>query len=485
MQCVRQLVFPGFHVGKEDPASAEELTDLGVGGFCLYGGAVRDVAALTRRLQRRARVPLLFCADYEDGLASHVRGGTALPSNMGLGAAGRPELAFEKGRITAVEARALGVRWVFAPVVDLATRAENPIVNVRSFGRDPGRVSRLAAAYLRGLRGERVLGSLKHFPGHGETREDSHLELPALDVPMARLFPRELRPYRDNLAAAGSVMVGHLAVRAAGDDRGTPASLSRKVTGGWLRGRLGYRGLVVTDALMMRAVSERFPELKACLGALGAGADVLLVPDDPRALLARLPAALEAAGLGGQARAAFARLLRAKQSCGLFDDGGLDPEGELSLVGCARHRAAADRLAEAVLTRVGSGGIRLPRTVSYMEPGTRRGDWKGKPLLKALRELGVRIADRGEAALAGVFVGPRAYSGRIRLSAVELGDLERVLRGPGPAVVVSFGSPFVFGQLRGRPAGLCAFSPSEPLQRAAARVLVGAARARGRMPVDL
>src|SRR6185295_4556600 len=173
-----QLLFPEFRFGVTDPSDAEWLVDIGVGGFCVYGGSASEIAGLTKRLQERARIPLLFSADYEDGLASHVAEGTRFPSNMGIGATGNVRFAFEKARLTAIESRAIGIRWVLAPVLDLATQPANPIVNIRSFGADPTLVSRMGLAYMKGLKAGRVLSCAKHFPGHGDTISDSHLELP-------------------------------------------------------------------------------------------------------------------------------------------------------------------------------------------------------------------------------------------------------------------------------------------------------------------
>ncbi|MBI4425675.1 MAG: beta-glucosidase, partial [Elusimicrobia bacterium] len=272
------LVMPGFKFGVDEPELADRLVDLGVGGFCLYHGSVPEVAAFTRRLQERARRPLLFSADYEDGAAQHVAGGTPLVSNMGVGASGDPELAALKARVTAAEAWALGVRWVLAPVADLATVAVNPIVNTRAFGDEPERVARLGKAYCAGLRSRRVLSCIKHFPGHGETRSDSHLELPVLRRTRAQLLKSELLPFRALADAADTAMMGHLSIPALGD-RG-PSSLSPKATA-LLRKTLGFKKLIATDALSMQAIARHFTDEAACVAALMAGVDVLLVPSDP------------------------------------------------------------------------------------------------------------------------------------------------------------------------------------------------------------
>ncbi|HVE13033.1 MAG TPA: glycoside hydrolase family 3 N-terminal domain-containing protein [Elusimicrobiota bacterium] len=481
-----QLVFPAFQFGKHDPALAERLTDLGVGGFCLYRGTPREIRAFTARLQKRARAPLLFAADYEDGLASHVPGGTHFPSNMALGAAGREDLARLKARVTAREARALGVRWIFAPVLDLATRADNPIVNVRSFGEAPRLASRLGRAYGDAMRAEGALACAKHFPGHGDTRKDSHLELPTVPGSAAALRARELAPFAAAAEAAGSVMLAHLMVPAL--DAKLPVPFSEKIVGGLLRGRMGYRGLVVTDALDMKAVAGRFPEVEAAARALRAGADILLVPADPEALARALPAlASRDAELSRRVADSLARLERAKRSCRLFADGG-KPAGSLSLVGCSAHRKAARRVAKAALTWAGEP-VRLEGTAAYLEPGTRPARWAGAAFVDELRAAGVDVRPYRPGApgtvVAGAFLSPRAYSGRIALEPGAARELSRVLRGGRPGVLAAFGSPFVLDAVPGWSSALCAFSPCEESQRAAARLLARGLRAPGRMPVSL
>ncbi len=476
------LVFPGFKLGLDDPKQAERLAEIGVGGFCLYAGEAGEIAALTARLQAKAPRPLLFCADYEDGLAQHCAGGTALPSAMALGASGSEELAFEKGAITAREAAAIGVRWVLAPVCDLATCAGNPIVNVRAFSDDPRLASRLARAYLRGVRSEGCLSCLKHFPGHGETRQDSHLELPEVGASRSTLESRELAPFRALASDADSVMTGHLVVPALEPDRGVPYSLSSDVDK-TLRRDLGFGGLVSTDALNMHAVSDRFVELDAARRALLGGSDVLLVPVDPRALAKELSAAVEAdAALRGAAQRSFARLAAARERLS-------KPAADLSVVGCAEHGEAARRMARAALTWTRGPQPALPKSVLYFEPEAERPDeWLGETFVESLRRQGFAVrpyegGPAGEALIVGCFLAPHAYTGRIEYEPQEKERVARALAaGPRP-LIVSFGSPFVFGAFDAP--GLCAFSRIDACQEAAAQALAGAIPAPGRMPVRL
>ncbi|MCX5797213.1 MAG: hypothetical protein NTY77_17115 [Elusimicrobia bacterium] len=482
-----QLVFPGFQFGRDDPRRAVSLVKAGVGGFCLYKGEARQIAAFTARLQALARVPLLFCADYEDGAASHCAGATALPTDMGIAASGRAELARLKAEVTAEEALALGVRWVLAPVVDLAVEPDNPIVNVRSFGADPALVTRMARAYLAGLRAHRVLGCLKHFPGHGRTARDSHLELPLVAAGRRLLERGDLAPFRALAKTADSVMLGHLAVPALGGGRG-PFSLSA-AAGRLLRGGLGFRGLVSTDALDMHAVSKRYGDAEAAVRALRAGADVLLVPKDPERLLAGLPAALAGRGVAVLAKLALRRLRYAKLRAGLFEDP-MPARRLLSAVGGARHEALAQKMADSCLAWRGQPASLKGRRIAYAEAGAEPKDGKGRGFLAELRRLGAEVrcvsgpARPDEVLVLGIFLRPRAYSGRIKLEPAEVSRAAALARQARETVVVSFGSPFVLADFPGRP-GLCAFSNIAAAQRAAARALLGRIRVMGRMPVGL
>ncbi|MBI5882592.1 MAG: hypothetical protein HZB91_05760 [Elusimicrobia bacterium] len=485
-----RLVFPGFKAGWDDPEDALRLVDLGVGGFCVYGGTVSEVAEFSRRTQERARSPLLLCADYEDGLASHVGGGTAFPSNMGLGAANDESLAFEKGRITALESRSLGIGWVLAPVVDLATQAGSPIVNVRSFGTDLAVVSRMARAAMKGLAAGGALSCLKHFPGHGDSDLDSHLDLPLVEARREVLVGRELAPYEALKHDADSVMVGHLAVPALAGDRNTPATLSSAVVSGELRGRIGFEGLVSTDALSMHAVTKRFPEAEAAVAALLAGCDILLVPEDPRKLVYDLMRRADAdPAVAAASKAAHGRLEAAMKtlagrwtSCGPLDH---------AAVGCAIHAEAAARMAERCLAWGRPMEGVLPRQFAYFEPDEGfPEELQGAAFLDEMKSLGFEIALKTDAPtvevlVAGIFVSPRAYSGRISYGPEELRRLSAAASRAGKVVAVAFGSPWALDSVPPTASSLAAFSSGPDAQRAAARALARKITVSGSMPVAL
>lgn len=480
------LVHPGFKFGLDDPAEAEALVELGVGGFCLYGGRAEEIAELTARLQRKARAPLIFSADYEDGVFSHCSDGTPLPSNMGLGASGSAALARQKALLTAAEARALGVGWVLAPVADLAVEATNPIVNVRSFGEGPAEAGRLAKAYCLGLREGGALSCLKHFPGHGRSASDSHLEMPSIAASRKELN-EDLEPFKVAAEAADSLMTGHLGVPALEPDAEVPFSLSPAVAR-LARQEMGFEGLIATDALTMHAVSKRFGDAQAAEMALLGGSDVLLVPSDPRKLIYHLMDRVEVdAALSAAVSSALKRWRRAQEKLGGAPMGA----GRLEDVGSRGHRCQAEAMARSCLAWA-DGPARLGSRIAYAEPGCAPEEWQGLAFVEELKALGAEVRPavgaprQKETLVLGCLLTPRAYTGRIMFDErEEAAPAQALIDAFGDAVIVSCGSPFVLEAFRGWSAGLCSFSSNEPAQRAAAAALLGRLPVTGRMPVTL
>ncbi|WP_410510598.1 glycoside hydrolase family 3 N-terminal domain-containing protein [Nodosilinea sp. E11] len=295
------------------------VEELGVGGVILLGGSAAEVGFKTQTLQGQATVPLLIAADIEEGVGQRFSGATWFPPPMALSTVAERDLATALayaeafGAATATEALALGINWVLAPVVDINNNPKNPVINVRAFGDDLASVSALTQAFLRGAQTQPVLTAAKHFPGHGDTAIDSHLELPVLAHGLDRLATLELEPFRRAIAAGvDAIMTAHLSIPAL-DDR-YPATLSAPTLSGLLRQQLGFDGLIVTDALVMGAITRTYGPYEAAVLAVEAGADVLLMPGDPEGAIA---AVVEAVNRGRIAPerilASVERLWRAKQ----------------------------------------------------------------------------------------------------------------------------------------------------------------------------
>ncbi|MGF1513508.1 MAG: glycoside hydrolase family 3 N-terminal domain-containing protein [Elainellaceae cyanobacterium] len=262
------------------------VNDLGIGGVILLGGSAAEVAQRCAQLQGWASVPLLLTADIEEGVGQRFAGATWFPPPMAIGAIAHSTLQQAKdyartmGSVTAREALALGLNWVLAPVVDVNNNSDNPVINVRAFGDDPATVEALTVAFVEGAHTHPVLTAAKHFPGHGDTAIDSHLELPTIHHDRDRLEAIELPPFEAAIAAGvDSVMSAHLLVPALDPQR--PATLSPKILTGVLRQDLGFDGLIVTDALVMGAIAQKYGTGEASVMAIEAGADVLMMPLDP------------------------------------------------------------------------------------------------------------------------------------------------------------------------------------------------------------
>jgi len=279
-------------------AELQRLLRLGVGGVILLGGSAAELRLRTGQLRDWAGHPLLLCADVEEGVGQRFEGASWLVPPLALGLLHRSDparavrLATAYGRCTGRQARLLGLNWVLAPVCDVNNNQANPVINVRAWGEDPGSVGELATAFLLGTQAEGVLACAKHFPGHGDTSSDSHLELPVLTHDRERLDAVELPPFRQAIAAGvASVMTAHLQLPALDPQR--PATLSAAVLDQLLRQDLGFAGLVVTDALVMEAIAGQWGAGEAAVLAFAAGSDLLLMPADAEAAIAALLEALQ------------------------------------------------------------------------------------------------------------------------------------------------------------------------------------------------
>jgi beta-glucosidase len=279
-----QIRYPAW----EAPAAQlkQWLAQLNLGGVILLGGSAPELYLRSQQLQSWAKTPLLIAADIEEGVGQRFAGATWFPPPMALGAiaAQNPTLAREYakrlGAITAREALAVGINWLLAPVVDVNNNPANPVINIRAFGEQPESVSNLSEAFIGAARQYPILTTAKHFPGHGDTVTDSHLDLPVLAHSDSRLIEIELPPFQRAIAAGvDSVMTAHLLIPAWDSDR--PATLSQRILTGKLRRELGFEGLIVTDALIMGGVTKYASPAAIAVMAVEAGADILLMPDDP------------------------------------------------------------------------------------------------------------------------------------------------------------------------------------------------------------
>ena len=514
---IGQLIIPWI-IGSYSAADGEGLAELreavdsfAVGGIIVSVGSPLDVAAKLNALQRRSRLPLLIASDLEWGTGMRLLGGTAFPMPMALGATGRPDDAYAMGRITALEARAVGIHLTFSPVADVNSNPLNPIINTRSFGEDPDAVGRLLSAYIRGAEEHGLRTTAKHFPGHGDTGTDSHIAVPVVAGCWDRLDSLELRPFRAAIAAGvTAVMTAHVVMSCLDGPDPLPATLSSGVMRGILRDSLRFEGLVVTDALTMGAIIERFGPGETAVRAFEAGSDLLLMPADLRAAVDSMHAAVSSGRITrARLESSVRRVLSLKRDLGLFQRRIVPLDSVMSTVGRHAFQDVADDIARRALTLVQRGPIDSIRAtrggvalIAYAEE-TNLGF--GTQLTRELRLLGDTVSmfrlypasgtasyDSARAVIAAsprvLFassVRPIAARGHVALPD-SLAQLIVTTSRRRSSVLASLGSPYLLAQVPGyRGAYLIGWSANLATERAVARALAGGAPITGHLPITL
>jgi len=530
-EAVGQLVFPwlsGAYAAEDDPELLEALEwveRFGIGGVAISIGTPHAFAAKLNTLQERADVPLLVTSDFENGgpgmrinhsyalptLLSQG-GGTSFPPTMALGAIGDEGVVERFAAITAREARAVGVHLNFAPVLDVNSNPENPIINTRSFGESPTEVARLGRAYIRGARLGGVLTTAKHFPGHGDTRTDSHLVLPEVTADRDRLDRVELIPFRAAVnEGVDAVMTAHISVPGILGAGAPPATLAPEFMTVLLRDEMAFSGLLFTDALRMGAITDGYGAGEAAVLALEAGADVILVPESvPGSIRAVIEAVEEGRVSRSRINQSVRRILAAKARVGLQRRRMIDLDDVTRVVGSATHQAAADAIAARSITLVRDEDNIVPLdpermrrvlSVTYAAPtdivagrefnfvlgrlvagleSVQIGPETSEDELEALLER----ASAFDAVLFSAYVPPRAGAGSVALPE-QVKPFVISLSERRPTVLISLGNPYLLSAVPTVGSYIVAWGDREVSQRAAARAVSGAEAIGGRLPITL
>jgi beta-glucosidase-like glycosyl hydrolase len=443
---------------------AERALALGVGGFIVFGGEREALRALIAQLQAASPHELLIASDLERGAGQQVQGLTQLPPLRGLAADG-PAGVREAARLTAREARDVGINWVFAPVMDIDAEPANPIVQTRSFGTIPEDVAELGEAWITACQAGGVLACAKHFPGHGRTLSDSHADLPV--VASSRLaLDADLVPFRRAVSAGvASVMTAHVAYPALDRSR-APATYSGPIVQGLLRGEMGFDGLVVTDALVMEGALRGLHETEGAVRAMRAGCDLLLYPKDVAAVARALGAAAASGALDAD------RLEEAAMRRRLALERVAEPTS-LARADLEEGRALGERMAREALRMLRGSPAPLRRVRIEIVDDDAGGPYpmpSRSAFGDALAECGVELADDG-APVVLVFCDVKSWKGRAGLSdenRARLADLAS-----DATAVVLFGHARRIVDVPGTAPVLCAWGGDTGMQRAAAVRLAG------------
>jgi beta-glucosidase-like glycosyl hydrolase/CubicO group peptidase (beta-lactamase class C family) len=524
---IGQVLFATYHgsfTSTDAAAYAQMLhcvNDLHVGGFInitqssplgIVKSQAYPTAVLTNQLQAKSKVPLLVGADFERGTAMRLDEGTSFPTAMALAAAGNPRDAYTMGKVTAFEARAVGIHWIYAPVADVNNNPGNPIINTRSFGEDPVRVAEFVKEFVRGVEENGALATAKHFPGHGDTASDSHIDLPVIQADRDRLDHLELVPFRAAIAAgAGSIMTGHLSVPALEPDPNTPATLSARILTDLLRHELHFEGLVVTDAMDMGGITVRYAPGEAAVRAFEAGADALLMPPVPDAAFEGLQGAVKSGRISRERLdASVRRILQAKAKLGLDKDRLVDINAINQKFGHVAWQSEAQDISDRGVTLLRDTQHRLPLDGTkptralllafYADPEPYPAEDLERELrprfdaLTTLRAdtrfvkadmLKLPPPDSYDVAILALFVRVSDRKENVDVPPEQAALAEQLFKTGKPVITVGLGSPYLIERFPQAETWLAAFGISDVAQISAARALFGQIPVRGHLPVTI
>ncbi len=520
------------------------IRDNKVGGVLVFRSQVWPTAVMTNRWQEMAKLPLLISSDLEMGMGMRFDDTPWWPPNMAVAATGDAKWARLQGEATALQARAMGVNWLFAPTSDVNNNPDNPVINVRSYGEDPQMVAKFAKAFIEGAQAAGAMACAKHFPGHGDTATDSHIGLPVVDVSRERLSTLELVPFRAAIEArVGGVMSAHIAlpqiesepvapVRQLNERESAaaeflsqtevnapkvtlPATLSPKVLTGILREDLKFNGVIVTDAMSMAGVAARYTPGESAVRAIKAGADVIEKLPDIDAGIAGIKEAV-AKGEITEARinASVERILRAKAALGLSAKRMVDLNEVDRVVNDPNLLKIAEQIAEHSITLVRDEKKLLPLkfenakgwllNITFTDEDDRA---ITKPFVDELRARAEKVesftldlksteseidralsrvrAEPFDAVIYSVAVRARSGKGSVALPKTGVTLAQRLIGSQAPLIVISFGNPYMLAAMPESPSYLLAYNPFPISQRAVARALLGEIEINGRLPVTL
>ncbi len=514
-----QMIMP-WALGEYLPQDSTEyqrlvhlVKDLKVGGLIFFRGNILNEAMLIKKMQQLSDVPLLVASDFERGLAMRLTDAIEFPYNMALAATGEPELAYKMGKDVSIECRALGVNQNYAPVADINNNPDNPIINIRAYSEDKNIVSEFCDAFIKGATEERVLTTLKHFPGHGDTKIDSHQEMPVIQGDSAYLADNELFPFKNAIkSGAHSVMVGHLDVPAFDTSSGIPATLSEPIITGLLKKKMGFQGLIATDALNMSAVTKYYSAADAAVMAVKAGNDLLLMPPDEDVAVNALVNAVEDGEISiDRINYSVRKILAAKRWVKAGSHGIPDLENLSQIINSAPHFRLAQEIADKSVTLVKNKKGTVPVNSLKIQNAAcititdgmesendllfqRLADENFTRVKKIILNKKSRPRDYARAYLAAresdlvllaSFVKVRAYQGTVNLSKKNTDFIKKVIRLKTPSVLISFGNPYLLSIFPAAKTYICAYGDPPVSQRAVMKAILGEIAVTGKLPISI
>jgi beta-glucosidase-like glycosyl hydrolase len=490
----------------------DDVSDDKVGGIMIFQGELYAVARTINKLQSQADIPLLIMADIEWGISMRINEGTTFPPNMAIGATGSEEFAYQMGRMTAREAKAMGLHLGFVPVMDVNNNPENIIINTRSYGENPQMVSRLGSAYIKGFQGEGLYATAKHFPGHGDTRVDSHLDLPTIPAPPGRIRKVELLPFQAAIdAGVKAVMIAHITYSGFPEIGGLPATLNSYFIQQILKKEMGFKGLVISDAMDMGGIKKHFWSGDAAVRAINSGIDLILLPPNFDMTYQFILDAVKDGRISlNRIDQAVRKILKAKRELGLWNKPMVDLKQIEATINRPDHLDQATRMADASITLVRDENKILPIHAEDIDSliliTITDGSYGYEYQERLLDEVNIRVpstksilidsqsgkdqimnaitqSENADAMIVGMFVRWASYKGSITLPDSTIALIQQLFKIPKPMAVISFGSPYILNQIRDVPSFLCAYDTTPLAVGAAVRALFGEIPILGHLPV--
>lgn len=514
-----QLVFP-WALGNfisEDSIEFNRLIklvqDLKVGGLIFFSGDILNQAMLTNKMQALAKIPLLIAADFERGLGMRLKDGLEFPYAMAVAATKDLTLAFKLGKAIAKEARAIGVHQNYAPVADLNNNPKNPIINIRAFSENKKTTSDFCSAFIQGTSSERVLSTAKHFPGHGNTHKDSHLEIPIIKGSKKYLLENELVPFKAAIkAGVQSIMVGHLAVPSIEKNPKITATLSKKIITDFLIKQLGFDGLIMTDAMNMDSVSKNFSAAEATLMAFNAGNDIILFPPDEEIAVDALFIATKRSEISKERiDYSLRKLLSAKRWLKIDEDRIINLNNITKTVSTKEHFSLAQYIADKSITLVKNENNLIPlneqkhKNIFWIIITEGLGN-ESEILFQSLLlenfpnamyaivhhrtdsesfEKILLAASTVDLIILSSFIRVKAYKGSVSISEKHEKFINKILKLKVPNVLISFGNPYLLSVFPKVNAYLCCYGDTKVSLQATLKALLGKIQAQGKLPIRI
>jgi beta-N-acetylhexosaminidase len=514
-----QLVFPhayGRYMSIDSPEYqrlVHLVENVKVGGIIFFLSNIYDQAIVTNKLQEIADIPLLISADFERGVAQRAQDATLFPYNMGIGAADDLELTYEMGKIIAIEGGAIGVHHNYAPVSDVNNNPFNPIINVRAYGEDVDLVERLSNSFLKGVQDGGMIATSKHFPGHGNTDVDSHRDLPLIAGARSELKNLELAPFQSNIDnGVLSFMIGHLEVPAYEPVENLPSTLSQKIVTDLLQEEMGFKGLIVTDAMNMHAITNSFSTAEATVMALLAGNDCILFPDDAEVSVNAIIAAVKKGDISEKRlNHSVRKILLAKKWAKLDKKVLIDINKISENVGIKSHWKVAEQLARKSITLVKDEDKLIPLSLNtnlkYAHISLLDSRFGGEEnffnrlisarvnSLSEARlslnssesdfERALEIAENADVIILSTYLKVRAFEGDLGLNEMQAKLVRDILELDRPVVFCSHGNPYIIAPFPGIKTYLCNYGDTEVSEMALAEALFGEIEIQGKLPISI